>query len=204
MIDSKEIKKLREALTELTDNIKEHSDRLTDWDRIPVLEMNVVIGKISKLYEKAIVLREMIERSENAGIPQKDTSKSKVIIEKIQETKDEELALPPAVEEAKKSVLTKEEQKKDMDDDNSLAAKLKYRPISDLTKSLGINEKYLFSNELFNGNSSEMAETLKTLNNFNSFSDAQQKLNDLSKKYNWDKKNSFYKEFELLVKRRFS
>jgi hypothetical protein len=203
MIDSKEIKKLREALTELTDNIKEHSDRLTDWDRIPVLEMNVVIGKISKLYEKAIVLREMIERSENAGVPQKDTSKSKVIIEKIQESKDEELALPPAVEEAKKSVLTEEEQK-DVEDDNSLAAKLKYRPISDLTKSLGINEKYLFSNELFNGNSSEMAETLKTLNNFNSFSDAQQKLNDLSKKYNWDKKNSFYKEFELLVKRRFS
>jgi|GEM_PF-2619570 len=203
MIDSKEIKKLREALTELTDNIKEHSDRLTDWDRIPVLEMNVVIGKISKLYEKAIVLREMIERSENAGIPQKDTSKSKIVIEKIQENKDEELALPPAVEEAKKSVLTKEEQK-DVEDDNSLAAKLKYRPISDLTKSLGINEKYLFSNELFNGNSSEMAETLKTLNNFKSFSDAQQKLNDLSKKYNWDKKNSFYKEFELLVKRRFS
>lgn len=202
MIDSKEIKNLREALTELTDNIKEHSDRLTDWDRIPVLEMNVVIGKISKLYEKAIILREMIERSESLGIPQKDTSKDKVVIEKIQETKDEELALPPAVEEAKKSVPTTDNN--EVNDDNSLAAKLKYRPISDLTKSLGINEKYLFSNELFNGNSSEMAETLKTLNNFKSFSDAQQKLNDLSKKYNWDKKNSFYKEFELLVKRRFS
>lgn len=202
MIDSNEIKNLREALTELTDNIKEHSDRLTDWDRIPVLEMNVVIGKISKLYEKAIVLREMIERSENSGIPEKSTLKS-TIIEKILETKEEELALPPAVEEAKKSVLTKEEQK-DVQDDNSLAAKLKYRPISDLTKSLGINEKYLFSNELFNGNSSEMAETLNTLNNFSSFDEAQKKLNDLSEKYSWDKKNNFYKEFELLVKRRFS
>ena len=202
MIDSKEIKNLRESLTELTDNIKEHSDRLTDWDRIPVLEMNVVIGKISKLYEKAIILREMIERSENSGVPQESVKKTAPTIEKIQETKDEELALPPAVEEAKKSVPTTDDNKA-TEDDNSLATKLKYRPISDLTKSLGINEKYLFSNELFDGNSSEMAATLSTLNSYTSFDEAQKKLNDLCQKYNWDKKNSFYKEFELLVKRRF-
>ncbi len=202
MIDSKEIKNLREALTELTDNIKEHSDRLTDWDRIPVLEMNVVIGKISKLYEKAIILREMIERSENSGVAQESVKRTAPTIEKIQETKDEELALPPAVEEAKKSVPTTDDTEV-TEDDNSLAAKLKYRPISDLTKSLGINEKYLFSNELFDGNSSEMASTLSTLNSYKSFDEAQKKLNDLCQKYNWDKKNSFYKEFELLVKRRF-
>lgn len=202
MIDSKEIKNLRESLTELTDNIKEHSDRLTDWDRIPVLEMNVVIGKISKLYEKAIILREMIERSENSGVAQESVKRTPPTIEKIQETKDEELALPPAVEEAKKSVPTTDDTEV-TEDDNSLAAKLKYRPISDLTKSLGINEKYLFSNELFDGNSSEMAATLSTLNSYKSFDEAQKKLNDLCQKYNWDKKNSFYKEFELLVKRRF-
>ncbi len=46
---------LREEITVLIDSIKEHSDKITAYERINQLELELILSKIKKLYEKSIV-----------------------------------------------------------------------------------------------------------------------------------------------------
>ena len=46
---------LREEITVLIDSIKEHSDKITHYERINQLELELILSKIKKLYEKSIV-----------------------------------------------------------------------------------------------------------------------------------------------------
>ncbi|HET6244751.1 MAG: hypothetical protein H0V01_02855 [Bacteroidetes bacterium] len=50
-----EVQNLRKEISQLIDNIKEHSDRITDFERIPQLELETILFKIGKLYEKSVV-----------------------------------------------------------------------------------------------------------------------------------------------------
>jgi hypothetical protein len=48
-------KVLRREITVLIDSIKEHSDKITPLERINQLELELILSKIKKLYEKSIV-----------------------------------------------------------------------------------------------------------------------------------------------------
>src|SRR5690606_27044962 len=56
-MNSMDTKRKRKEVAELIENIKEHSDRLMDHPSIPVLELNVILAKITKLYEKTAILK---------------------------------------------------------------------------------------------------------------------------------------------------
>src|SRR5690606_28548458 len=56
-MNSMDTKRKRKEVAELIDNIKEHSGRLMDHPSIPVLELNVILAKITKLYEKTAILK---------------------------------------------------------------------------------------------------------------------------------------------------
>jgi hypothetical protein len=59
----------------------------------------------------------------------------------------------------------------DSDEDKSLGSRLK-QPISDLKTAIGINDRFLFINELFDGDMREYDEALKSFNNCMSLQDA--------------------------------
>ncbi len=71
-------------------------------------------------------------------------------------------------------------------EDRSISAKLQRNPISNLKTAIGINEKFLLMNELFNGNMNDYTEAMNALNNFESYTDATNFINNLEEKYNWD------------------
>ena len=50
-----DIKAMRKEITELIDNIKLHSDELTEKPHIPQLELELIVSKIEKLYKKSII-----------------------------------------------------------------------------------------------------------------------------------------------------
>lgn len=56
------IRNLRKEMTNLIDNIKEHSDMLTDYDRLPEIELQVILKKIEKLFEYSIILNYLYEK----------------------------------------------------------------------------------------------------------------------------------------------
>lgn len=93
------------------------------------------------------------------------------------------------------------------DSSNDLSEKLSQRPIKDLTKSMGINERILTVNELFGGDQSVFNDTMKTLNGYRSFDAAREYLaENIAPEYNWAEKKNVKKAklFIKLVRRRYS
>ncbi len=90
---------------------------------------------------------------------------------------------------------------------NELSDRLGDSPISDLTKAMGINERMLTVNELFDGDNSAFKQSLSALNEMSSYNEAKSYIsNQLIEKYNWvnPKKRKKAKVFIKLVKRRFN
>jgi hypothetical protein len=82
---------------------------------------------------------------------------------------------------------------------------LKETPVKDLRKAIGINERFVFINELFRGDESMYERSIKTINSFNIFPEAEYWISrELKVKLGWNKENTSVQHFDQLVKRRFS
>ena len=89
-------------------------------------------------------------------------------------------------------------------EENSVVDQLQRQPISDLTTAIGLNERYLYSNELFGGNMEDFRTALKELNSKSNAEEAFNYFNgDLASKYAWDLENELVTSLKLLVARRF-
>jgi hypothetical protein len=78
-------------------------------------------------------------------------------------------------------------------------------PIRDLKKAIGINDRYLFINELFRGDEMMYERSLKTINGFNIFPEAQYWIErELKLKLGWKDASIAVEHFDQLVKRRFA
>jgi hypothetical protein len=88
-------------------------------------------------------------------------------------------------------------------EDNSLAAKLAKKKIENLVTAVGINEKFLFTNELFDGNTEHFIKTINELNNLASFEEANGYLSNLVTKNNWETEEAPYLKLLALVERKF-
>ncbi len=77
--------------------------------------------------------------------------------------------------------------------------------IKDLRKAIGINDKYLFINELFGGDEKLFENSIKTINQFNIFAEADFWIKkELVAVKKWNLDLPVVEQFMLLVKRRFS
>lgn len=82
---------------------------------------------------------------------------------------------------------------------------LKHEPIRDLRKAIGINDRFVFINELFRGDEAMYERSIKTINSFHIYAEAEYWMNrELKIKLGWDEDQETVKHFYLLVKRRFS
>jgi hypothetical protein len=82
---------------------------------------------------------------------------------------------------------------------------LKETPIKDLRKAIGINDRFLFINDLFRGDEAMYERSIKTINSFNIYHEAEYWINrELKVKIGWDNENRTVQHFDQLVKRRFS
>jgi hypothetical protein len=78
-------------------------------------------------------------------------------------------------------------------------------PIKDLKKAVGINDRFLFINELFRGDDVMYERSIKTINNFSIYPEAEYWIKrELKLKLGWDDKNEVVKQFDQLIRRRFS
>lgn len=78
-------------------------------------------------------------------------------------------------------------------------------PIKDLRSAIGINDKFQFIQELFGGDEKSFKVGIKTINAFKIFPEAQFYIKrELREKNNWDEESNVVKQFDQLIKRRFS
>ncbi|MEP7263747.1 MAG: hypothetical protein ABI772_04590 [Bacteroidota bacterium] len=88
--------------------------------------------------------------------------------------------------------------------DRSVADNLQSKPLSDLKKSIGINEKFVFVNELFEGNHQLFSQSIDQLNNFTAYEQARRHLfEELAGQLKWNMESRAFGDLSELVKRRF-
>ncbi len=88
--------------------------------------------------------------------------------------------------------------------DPSVAEKLTMQPVDDLKKSIGINARFAFINELFSGDQMLFHESIERINKSSAFEEARKVLyEDLADKMKWNTSSKPFSELEELVKRRF-
>jgi hypothetical protein len=78
-------------------------------------------------------------------------------------------------------------------------------PIRDLKKAIGVNDRFLYINELFRGDESMYERSIKTINGFSILPEAEYWIQrELKVKLGWSDANETVKIFTQLVKRRFT
>lgn len=86
-----------------------------------------------------------------------------------------------------------------------LGHKLTGAPVKDLRKAIGINDRFTFISELFRGDEVMYERSLKTINDFNVYSEAEYWINrELRFKLGWVDTQPMVQHFYHLVRRRFS
>jgi hypothetical protein len=86
-----------------------------------------------------------------------------------------------------------------------LSQTLTSSPIKDLKKAIGVNDRFLFINELFRGDEAMYERSIKTIQNFSIFAEAEFWIRrELKVKIGWLDSDPIVKQFDQLVRRRFS
>ncbi len=153
--------------------------------------------------EPEVAIEEIVQEAE------KVTSKIEGEVEEIaREVEEQIVQVEELVVDEKVTATTAEpvvdrnEQLKQ--EDNSLANRLKKSPITDLKASIGLNQRFLFSNELFNGNMEAFNRAINEINHMESFEDAKRYLEiQVAPQYHWNLEGETVLEFQELVERRF-
>ncbi len=77
--------------------------------------------------------------------------------------------------------------------------------IKDLKKAIGLNERFLFIKELFRGDEVMYERSIKTINSFKIYPEAEYWIKrELKLKLGWAEDSLVAKQFDQLIKRRFS
>jgi hypothetical protein len=116
---------------------------------------------------------------------------------------DEKLA--PNIVEAKTEPSLVASEKTEIKEVKEVKDHLVLEPIKDLRSAIGINDKFQFIQELFAGDEKSFEVGIKTINAFKIFPEAQFYIKrELRVKNNWDEESNVVKQFDQLIKRRFS
>lgn len=80
-----------------------------------------------------------------------------------------------------------------------VATKLQNKPVEDLSKSIGINDKFMYTKELFHGNAELYTKTIAKLNEYTDMNEA---MFFIQENFSWDSKNEAANQLIELVRRK--
>ena len=186
---------IRKEIAVLIDSIKEHSDNIGNTKQISQLELEVILNKIEKLYEKSIIFNYLNKLSDTKPVippPGMVESTSKETIEKqvAMDLFASEIPIEPKPTKIKEVKAS--------------ANKTQKKPITDLKAAIGINEKFQFINELFEGNMQEYNIAINQLDSLANLHEATTYINSLKEIYRWENETPVLTHFKDLLERRYS
>ena len=115
--------------------------------------------------------------------------------------------VPKEIYELKDALASNEETINDKlkEEKEEINHAIKHEVVKDLKKAFNINEKYIFINELFRGDDAMFERSLKTINSFNIYPEAQYWIQrELKLKLGWNDTSSTVQLFDTIVRRRFA
>jgi len=197
-----ELQSLLEVINEQFEVLKGHKDK------VPRIEYDILRDNVRKLYESLYRLQRLDDSFDNLEkkIVEKEKPRKTVEPEMVKEVIHKPAAKKPvkpadadlfAEDEPTFSIKLKEAR------DKSLGPKIPSEKIRELKSAININEKFMFINELFDGNLLEYNETIETLNAFQNLNQASEYLDRMRKKNFWDTGSKAFKALSELITRKF-
>ena len=155
---------------------------------IQILSELEAIPTVNQLPNNVSVIMPSVEYTQNVPII------NKVVEQQVITEKPVLMEKPKEVFTVEPIVIKKE-----------VADKIALEPIKDLRAAIGINDKFQFMETLFNKEEVVFESSIKTINAFKNFAEAQFWIKqNLRNKYQWDEESAVVIAFDQLVKRRFS
>ena len=198
-IDTKNIDIILQELTTKIADLKQNES-----------DIQGVISICNSLHEELIIFKHRISASLNQEINEEldlgEKNQTNLIdaieieeFEEIIETKAEETKQKKKIDEERRSVNEILSQSQ-----TTLADQFGEQKILDLTKEIGLNERFLLTQNLFNGDAVLFEKTINRLNNCSSKEEALAFFkNDLAKTFDWNLKSTMVKKFIKLIERRY-
>ncbi|MFM7021809.1 MAG: hypothetical protein ACKOXB_02440 [Flavobacteriales bacterium] len=209
-----EIKNKKQELSELLGKIS----KVGTYEELIAVAQNIVT------LASEIKTAEVLKKDFDAQIGQMESSfaeqlKAATVVEikpePIKITEPEKIAEPEIKVEIQPEIVTQKtfekparaatiSEKMESPVDKTLAGKFRKSPIADLVKAVNINQKILFTRELFKGDSFAFNDALSKLNSFQNKDEALGFLKtDLQSKHSWKEGSAALSEFTELVERRY-
>jgi hypothetical protein len=184
---------LHQPIRDLLETLNEQVGTVLDIKgKIPLLEMDMVRESCRKLYE---LLDQLGKSPENPVPPARFSAPKKT-----------DPPAPKAAKAAEPDLFTRE--------DTPFAIRLKEArgvdsphaepPEKTLRSMISINEKFIFINELFDGNLREYNESVETLNGFKNLSGALEYLDLLRNRNLWESDSRAMLLLKEMLEKRFS
>ena len=153
--------------------------------------------------EKIVMAKEKIIVKESPAPVQEEKNFKKEVSAPLQEEKKQQ------PEPAKAAILAEKITPSDFHPINEtlapqktgadLSSKLQTAPLSSIASGIGLNDKFLYIRELFNGDNALYSNTIRNLDATDSLKDA---LDYVHRNFDWDEKNDTVQKFIALVYRR--
>lgn len=209
-------KQIRKEIAVLINSIKEHSDNIGDKQHISQLELELILNKIEKLYQKSIVFNhinswEYTAKKSAENRPGNNAASAAIRPENAEVNKETSSgqnlgspadlfgsAVTPPVEKPKAVKKT------DIKESQPAVNKIQKPPLSEIRSAIGLNDKFQFANELFDANIQEFEIAIQQLNSAGSLESAMEYFLSLRQLYNWKEENETSKRLLELVERRYS
>ncbi|MEI6455452.1 MAG: hypothetical protein WCO93_04115 [bacterium] len=214
---------IKGELQALLEAINEQFEILRGYDeKIPRIEYDIIRDNVRKFYEDLHRLRKLYDHAEpqpeakrilpvpetvvKAPQPEpekpKKTAEPEILKEVTPKPASRKPAKPPDVdlfagEEPTFSIKLREAR------DKSLGPKVSPEKSRELKSSIGINEKFMFINELFDGNLREYNDAIEVLGGFETLNDASEYLDLLKKRHFWDTGSRAFKKLSEIVTKRY-
>ena len=83
---------------------------------------------------------------------------------------------------------------------HDISSKMQSKPLKELNTAIGLNDKFIFIRELFNGDKEHYHETIQILNNFDTYESA---LEFLKSNFDWNFDDPNFERLTELVRRKF-
>jgi hypothetical protein len=216
---------LTSEITLLMETIREQADTFTSCEgRIPILEFDILKDNIRKLYEKLSLLeklndpfeimklkeQEVIEEPLMPSQTEPESEKAELPMpeETVQNPEEKEEPPKPNEEAVKLDLFTSE--RSAFSDKLKEARELSLGPRggpstpADIKSLININDKFLFINELFDGDYKEYSHAIEIFNNFEEKGEAFEFLDSLLKDNLWNSASPAFQKLKEIVEKRFS
>ena len=179
-------KELRKEIGNLIDNIKEHSDELTELRRIPQLEVEVIVSKIKKLYEKSVVFSYLNAMEDDLHYHDIREQRAASVMQ-VNKSVIAEINTEPAGQEAVAVIAASEP---------AAVVTEPVAPVINRKISVGLNDKFRLVSGLFKGNNALLEETLHKISTLPGEEEVNRYISELVQQHGWNMEDE---HFLLLV-----